>query len=396
MDMQYFKIIVQCFHRVPRKAAYLAGAAMVLLAMYVLKTSSVAVVAYTVQQGEMAAEVMGTGTLEAKTRVTVSSKISGLLSSVPVDQGDAVRAGQLIARLDDNELKQQVAIAEATLAAVRASEVRLQAEVKRAAIIVDQRRRDNDRNQKLFAGRAIADTDAEKSSENFNIAEAELVRAESALQEMYKQLIVANTTLDYHRARLADTVIVAPFDGLIVKRLRDAGDIIVPGSAIFTLIALDELWVSAWIDETQMSGLAPGQTAQVVFRSDPETAYPGTVARLGREADRETREFIIDVRVARLPRQWAVGQRGEVFIETARRQNAVMVPLQALAHEAGVSGVYVIRKGKAVWQAARTGLRNRQQVEVLDGPAPGEMVIRLSDMRSKKLLPGSRVKVTRQ
>ena len=145
-----------------------------------------------------------------------------------------------------------------------------------------------------------------------------------------------------------------------------------------------------------MSGLAPGQPAQVVFRSDPETAYPGTVARLGREADRETREFIVDVRVAQMPGQWAVGQRGEVFIETARHQDAVMVPLQVLAREAGIPGVYVIRQGKAVWQPVRTGLRNRQQVEIIDGPAPGEMVIRLSDMRLRKLLPGSRVKAVGQ
>lgn len=81
---------------------------------------------------------------------------------------------------------------------------------------------------------------------------------------------------------------MAPFDGLIVARQREAGDVVVPGSSILTLISTDLLWIRAWVDETEMSRLAESQSARVVFRSEPERAYPGRVLRLGREADRES------------------------------------------------------------------------------------------------------------
>ena len=81
------------------------------------------------------------------------------------------------------------------------------------------------------------------------------------------------------------------------------------------IISLDELWIRAWVDETAMPHVAQDQKARVVFRSEPEKSYPGTVSRLGREMDRETREFLVDVRVEQLPGNWAVGQRAEVYIE---------------------------------------------------------------------------------
>jgi len=96
---------------------------------------------------------------------------------------------------------------------------------------------------------------------------------------------------------------------LITRRDRDVGDIVVPGAPIFKLVSTKEMWVSAWVDETAMAGLAKGQPARVVFRSEPKKNYEGKVSRLGSEVDRETREFLVDVGVDTLPENWAVGQR---------------------------------------------------------------------------------------
>lgn len=390
--MHYFMTAARFLRNLPKAALYSAAAVAAVATLYLLWLSPVAVTAYPVRQGPIADEVMGTGTLEAETRAVVSSKIGGLLVSAPVDQGDRVRTGQVMARLDDAELRQQAAIAEAQLDAALAAEKRLLAELERARVIADQRQRDDRRKQRLHAGRVVPDSDAEKSLEEIRTARAELARSEAALQEAEKLVHAARKTLAYHKARLADTVIVAPFDGLIIKRIRNAGDMVVPGSEIFRLVSLQVLWISAWVDETRMSGLAPGQRARIYFRSQPERAYPGTVARLGLESDRETRECIVDVRIDELPGQWAIGQRAEVFIETARRVDALLIPAQALAYEAGAAGVYVIRTGKVVWQPVRPGLRTSRQVEVPEGLADGELVIDAAGLRSKKLKPGSRVK----
>ena len=82
------------------------------------------------------------------------------------------------------------------------------------------------------------------------------------------------------------------------------------------IISLDEIWVSAWVDETAISKVAAGQMARIVFRSESDKDYPGVVSRIGRETDRETREFLVDVRVNELPKNWTIGQRAEVYIQT--------------------------------------------------------------------------------
>ena len=171
----------------------------------------------------------------------------------------------------------------------------------------EQAQRSHDRTQKLSKQNAISQEDVDKAIEALAVAVAGASRAEAAITEGQKELIAAEKTLEYHRTRLKDSAIVAPFDGLIVKRVREPGDVVVPGSAVLTLISTDELWISAWVDETEMERLKQDQKARVVFRSESDKSFPATVVRLGKEADRETREFIVDVRVLELPKNWAVG-----------------------------------------------------------------------------------------
>ncbi len=261
------------------------------------------------------AEVMGTGTLEARMKTTVSTRIQERLAEVLVDQGDRVKKGQLLARLDDAELQQQVAIAEASLNAAKQTALRVEADLARAEAVLAQARLDEKRLAGLLASSAVSQTDADKSAEARKVAEADLKRSNAAIAEAQGQVLVAEKTLLYRREQLAFTQITAPYDGLIIRRDREPGDMLVPGASLMEIISLDELWVSAWVDEMEMPRLAPGQAARVVFRSEPEKNYPGVVSRLGRETDRETREFLVDVRVDRLPANWAVGQRAEVHIQ---------------------------------------------------------------------------------
>ena len=259
---------------------------------------------------------MGTGTLEARVKTTVSTRIQERLIEVLVDQGDNVKKGQLLARLDDAELKQQVAIAEATLTAAQQTAQRVEADLARSQAVLEQAEKDNKRLVALLLSSAVSQTDADKAGEALLVANADLKRANAAIAEARAQVMVAEKTLLHRREQLAFTQITAPYDGLVVRRDRDPGNLIVPGASILQIISLDELWISAWVDETEMPKLAPGQPARVVFRSEPGETYPGVVSRIGREADRETREFIVDVHVTKLPINWAVGQRAEVFVQT--------------------------------------------------------------------------------
>jgi HlyD family secretion protein len=169
--------------------------------------------------------------------------------------------------------------------------------------------------------------------------------------------------------------------------------VVVPGGSLLQLISTNEIWVSAWVDETASPGLNPGQPARVVFRSQPGKSYPGEVARLGRETDRETREFLVDVRVNELPRNWTVGQRAEVFIETGRKASVLAVPQGFIEWRRGSPGIFVNDHGKARWRAVTLGLRGRDTVEIVQGAAAAEQVVKLGQDQAQELTDGQRIKV---
>ena len=149
------------------------------------------------------------------------------------------------------------------------------------------------------------------------------------------------------------------------------------------------MWVSAWVDETTIAGLAKGQPARVVFRSEPKKDYPGKISRIGSEVDRETREFLVDVGVDTLPQNWAIGQRAEVYIETGRKAETLKVPAEAIVWEKGKAGVYLINNGKTLWQGISIGLRGIKEVEVTKGLSNGDPVI--TGLNPSMLINGLRV-----
>jgi HlyD family secretion protein len=350
-------------------------AILVMAGFYWLRIRPIPVKGYQVAQGEIVAEVMGTGTLEAKVQTIVSTKIPGRIIDMRVDQGDQVRAGQSLLRLDDSEFRQQVEIARSALDAAKATVERMQADAVRSQAILEQSRIEYRRRESLFTSKSIAANEIDKRKEELKVAEADLEKTKAAVVESRKNLVVAQNTVDYQLARLGDTLIAAPFEGLIIRRDRDPGDVVVPGTSIFLLISTQSLWVRTWIDETEMQRVTEGQRARVVFRAEPETIYIGKVARLGRETDRETREFLVDVEIERLPRNWSVGQRADVFIETAHKDGVTIVPSQLIVRNQGEIGVIKNHDGRAVWQPVKVGLRGHAQVEIVAGLSPGDIVV---------------------
>jgi len=361
------------------------------LAVYRFQFAKIPVILYPVERGELVIEAMGTGTLDARVKTTISARIQERLVEVLVDQGDPVKAGQLLARLDDGESKQQVAIAEATLATAKQTLERVRADLARSEAVLAQAKLDHERKTGLAVTQSVARSDADKAAESLRVAEADLARSHATIAEAAAQVGVAEKTLLYREELLAFTEIHSPYDGLVIRRDRDPGDVLVPGASLMQIISLDELWVSAWVDETSMTSLATGQYARIVFRSEAEHDYPGTVSRLGREMDRETREFLVDVRVAELPPNWAIGQRAEVFIETGRTKDAVLLPPDFLAWQEGRPGIFVNDAGRARWRGVTPGARGRTFLAIEEGLQGGEQVLRPADKRKAVLREGQRI-----
>ncbi|MFH1113060.1 MAG: efflux RND transporter periplasmic adaptor subunit [Pseudomonadota bacterium] len=336
---------------------------------------AVPVSAVPVAKGTVVQEVTGTGTLQARVRATISAKIQGRLVETLVDQNERVRRGQLMARLDDAELQQSVRVAHAGLSAGEATVERVQTDRARAKAVLEQTRKDHDRYLALKSSHSISESDLDKKREALAIAEADLTRTAAAIIEAERQVITAKEKLRFEHERLSDTRIVAPFDGLVVQRDGEPGDVIVPGSSIFQIISTDEMWVSAWVDESAMAQIQPGQPARVVFRSEPEKEHRGKVVRMGREVDTETREFSVDVRVDNLPANWAVGQRAETYIETSKKTGVLVVPSTAVIRRGDKPWAFVVRGNRAVGREPVLGIHGMGVIEVKEGLAEGEMVI---------------------
>ena len=367
-------------------------ALVVAVPVYRLKLRPVPVVGHTLGLGEVRAEVMGTGTLEARVKTVISPRIQGRLAEVLVDQGDAVKAGQVLARLDDEELKQQVAVAQAALDATRATVERVRADEARARAVQKQALLSHGRATELMATKVVSQTDLDQAVEALGVAEADLARAQAAIVEAGSQVRTADMNLLYRREQLTFTEIQSPYDGLVVRRDRERGDMVLPGSSLLYLIATNEMWVSAWVDETAMADLNVRQPARVLFRTDAEQAYTGEVARVGREADRETREFVVDVRVGKLPPNWAVGQRAEVFVETSSTSGVVVLPQRFVLWREGKPGTFVLEGGRAHWRTLTLGVSGRDGVEVRQGVGAGDRVVEPREPQRALLAEGRRVK----
>jgi HlyD family secretion protein len=144
---------------------------------------------------------------------------------------------------------------------------------------------------------------------------------------------------------------------------------------VLDMISLDELWISAWVDETLLNQLEVGQASKIVFRSDPKIELPGKVVRIAPQADRETRELLVDVGIDRLPKLWAIGQRAEVHIETARKENVFVIPQRVVVWRQQQPGVFVIDNGRTYWRKIVLGIQGKENVGVAKGLQPNQVVL---------------------
>ncbi|HYM59938.1 MAG TPA: efflux RND transporter periplasmic adaptor subunit [Thermoanaerobaculia bacterium] len=349
-----------------RKFLKLSGALLVVLALgygiWFLLNRPLSVQAQRPRRGELLAEVFGTGTLESKVLVGVSAKIVGKVVQVLVDQGDTVTTGQILARLENRDFEDAARVAAAQCDQARTELAKAKAETQRRRLLMKQE--------------FISHEELETYEATERVAEAQVRNSEAALG-------VSN-------AKLADTRIISPASGLVITRNLEMGATVVPGTPIFRVAATTP-WVVAQVDERATGLLRLGQPVRVVFQTDPTRPEPGHIARLASETDRVTEEREVDVAVDRLPSNNFIGQRADVYIEMARKQDAMQVPLTALVERDGKPGVFVIEGGRARWRPVQTGLKGRNAAEIVSGLTARELVIVNPLAGDKPIAEGARV-----
>lgn len=287
----------------------------------------------TAYSGPVSAYYSGTTTLEAERDAEVVAKVGGVIEKLLVEEGQRVKAGQVLAKIDDARLKLEVARAEANLA-------KLEQEYRR--------------NKQLY--------------------EKQLVSAD-AYERLAFELDAMRADVDLAKLQLAYTEIRAPFDGIVAQRHIKLGNMIELNAPVFRVTTYDPLIARLYVPERELNKLVVGQTAALRVDAMPDADFQGVVDRVSPVVDAATGTFAVTVAVHDTNGQLKPGMFGRVNIVHDVHENAVLVPRGAVIIEDAKSTVFVIRDGHAKREIVQTGYANNGSIEILAGLQAGDQVV---------------------
>lgn len=346
-----------------------------------------------VTSGPLVETVISTGRVITPARIALGAVMAGTAARVMVEEGEGVRAGQPLVVLDDTERR---AALEQAAQAVREAEARLE--------------------QLQRVGRPVAEQALAQAEANLGLAAAEYERAQRLFREgFYNQarldearrtldnaraareaaeaqarsnrpdgadarlalarLAQARASLEVARARLADTVIRAPVDGVILRKRVEAGDVVTAGRTLLEMAAAGETQVELQIDEKNLGRLGLGQRASVLADAYPGKPFPAEVFFIAPGVDPEKGAVQVKLRVTRVPQFLKPDMTVSAEIEVGRKEQALTLPSQVVRDASTGPWVLVAEEGRALRRQVRLGLRGTGRVEVIGGLAAGERVI---------------------
>ena len=327
--------------------------------------------------GRGAASVLNaSGYVTARRRATVSSKVTGKVIEVNVEEGMAVHEGQILARLDDSTPRAALhlteAQAEAARRAVRESEVRL-AEAKLTL------------KRRLQLVKDSLSTQAEVDQ-----AQAEVDSVEARIQAAQQQVTVAERQIALQQTDLDNTIIRAPFSGVALSKDAQPGEMVSPVSAgggftrtgISTIVDMKSLEIEVEVNEAYINRVTPKQRVVAVLDAYPEWEIPAHVITMVPTADRQKATVLVRIGFDALDPRLLPDMGVKVtFLREADADNApaakavTLVPQAAVKTDNGASFVFVVRQTTVERRAVRTGGTDGDRVEVLGGLSSGDQVV---------------------
>lgn len=341
-----------------------------------------------VERGPIVEEAFGRGTIESRREAAVGFDLVGRVSELLVDEGQRVTLGQELARLETTQAQAELRSAQLNVSAARASLKRLAADEERARTLLVAAEREAARAQALFAAGTLPTQQRDEATDRVRLARAELDRVLAQRSEAVRGIDVASGGAEQRKVMLVRATLLAPFDGVVTRRLREPGDTVAVGSTVLRIADTTQVRVLAALDETVLPRLEPDRPASIVFPGTPG-ALPGRVAFIPWEADRQTHEIAVEVAPERLDRRVAIGQRADVRVELRRVPDALRVPTSMLLHDATGVFVYVDRGGRIATARPELGARGAEHVEVLAGLAEGDVLL-APERAGGGLTPGRR------
>jgi membrane fusion protein (multidrug efflux system) len=281
----------------------------------------------------IAQQIIAVGSLRSGEAVMLSSEIAGRIAKIQFREGQPVAAGAPLFLLDDSIYRAEVAQARASLALSQ---------------------RNHERALELFERKLISTRERDEAAARLDIDRATVQLAE---------------------ARLAKTRITAPFKGVVGLRSVSPGDYITPGQALAPLEQLQVLKADFRLSEAALSRIAVGQTLDLEVDAYPGQVFPGTVYAIDPGLAEDTRSIGVRARVPNDKGKLRPGLFARVRLVISERDDAILVPEQAIVPQGDKLFVYVIEDGKAALRPVRIGMRQAGRAEIVEGIQAGDVVI---------------------
>jgi HlyD family secretion protein len=318
------------------------------------------------------------GYVTARRRATVSSKVTGKVMEIFVEEGKAVKRGQVLARLDDSQLRAQQSVDQAQLAAAKKVAAENEARLKEAELTLGRR-------QQLVKDKVISKAELDSAQ-----AEVESFRARIALA--HQQVEVAQRQLDARQTDLNDMVVRAPFDGVAISKDAQPGEMISPVSAgggftrtgICTIVDMTSLEIEVDVSESYINRVKPGQPVEALLDAYPDWRIPSKVITSVPSADRQKATVKVRIGFDQLdPRMLPdMGVKVSFLSEAApvaspaeQARARVLVPKASIRTVDGTSVVFVVRGDRVERRAVKPGGNDGDLVEVISGLTAGDRVV---------------------
>ncbi|HSF14312.1 MAG TPA: efflux RND transporter periplasmic adaptor subunit [Vicinamibacteria bacterium] len=317
--------------------------------------------AATPESSRITEQVSLVGSLRAAQRVEVTPKLSGRVVEIRVDRGDWVGAGQVIARLEDDELRQQVRRAEAALQVAEASVAQREAELA-------GRQLELDRLQNLARDGVVSSQQLQQAETNLQVSNAQKALARA-------QVAQAEAELEELRIRLGQTEIVSPLTGSVAQRYIDVGALVSSSTPLVLILDLSTVKTVVNVPEREINKIAVGNQARVVVDALAGREFQGRVLRISPLLDAQTRTAPVEIELDNRDGLLKAEMFARVDLNLEADRDALMIPRDSLVYRSNRPGVFVIDGESVRFQAVVTGVAEGDRIEVVSGLSVGETIV---------------------
>ncbi len=301
------------------------------------------------------------GNLVGEATIDIVPRVAGRIDSVPVKLGDRVKRGQLVAKIEDRELREQINQAQATLEVNKANVAQRENELTVQKSALDRVKATFEKG--LTARQILEDAEARyhAAMSQVNVAKAQQSHTEFRIDEL--------------RITLSNKSVVSPVDGFVSRRNLDAGAFAGANTVILQVVDIDTVRLVANLIEKGFRKVVPGVEATVQVDTFAGEDFRGRVSRVAPVFDPATRTAQMEIEVPNPGYRLKPGMYARVRLTVERRPDALTVPRNAIVDVDGRRGVFIVKDQAAKFVETKTGLADGERVEILDGITEGTQVI---------------------